>query len=94
MAPSSSPSTAPWVHLELGSKAQVVVFDDADPNEAASALRVCRLLELRQECGAACRVLGPRVGGREFVEHLGSRWPSREFVRPWEPRRSPEPVTA
>jgi aminobutyraldehyde dehydrogenase len=45
------------VHLELGGKAPVVVFADADLPAAASALRAAGYWNSGQECGAACRVL-------------------------------------
>lgn len=45
------------VHLELGGKAPVVIFDDADLAAAASAVRTAGYWNSGQECGAACRVL-------------------------------------
>jgi aminobutyraldehyde dehydrogenase len=45
------------VHLELGGKAPVVVFADADLPTVASALRTAGYWNSGQECGAACRVL-------------------------------------
>lgn len=45
------------VHLELGGKAPVVVFADADLDEVASTLRTMGLTNAGQECGAATRVL-------------------------------------
>jgi betaine-aldehyde dehydrogenase/aminobutyraldehyde dehydrogenase len=50
------------VHLELGGKAPVVVFDDADPKAVAAGLRVASFLNSGQDCTAASRVLaGPKV---------------------------------
>lgn len=45
------------VHLELGGKAPVVVFADADLKEVASGVRSAGFWNAGQECGAACRVL-------------------------------------
>lgn len=45
------------VHLELGGKAPVVVFADADLAAAASSLRAAGYWNSGQECGAGCRVL-------------------------------------
>jgi aminobutyraldehyde dehydrogenase len=45
------------VHLELGGKAPVVVFEDADLAAAASAIRNAGYWNSGQECGAGCRVL-------------------------------------
>ena len=45
------------VHLELGGKAPVVVFADADPKAVADGLRVASFLNSGQDCTAASRVL-------------------------------------
>jgi betaine-aldehyde dehydrogenase len=50
------------VHLELGGKAPVLVFDDADPAAAAEGIAVAGYFNAGQDCTAATRVLaGPRV---------------------------------
>jgi betaine-aldehyde dehydrogenase len=50
------------VHLELGGKAPVVVFDDADPAKVAEAIAIAGYFNAGQDCTAATRVLaGPRV---------------------------------
>ncbi len=50
------------VHLELGGKAPVVVFDDADLAAAAEAIAVAGDFNAGQDCTAATRVLaGPGV---------------------------------
>jgi betaine-aldehyde dehydrogenase len=50
------------VHLELGGKAPVVVFDDADVEAAAAAIAEAGYFNAGQDCTAATRVLaGPRV---------------------------------
>ncbi|GAA4976346.1 gamma-aminobutyraldehyde dehydrogenase [Kineococcus glutinatus] len=50
------------VHLELGGKAPVVVFDDADTAAAAEAIAAAGYFNAGQDCTAATRVLaGPRV---------------------------------
>jgi aminobutyraldehyde dehydrogenase len=58
------------VHLELGGKAPVVVFPDADLAAAASALRAAGFWNSGQECGAACRVLVHESVADEFIELL------------------------
>ncbi|WP_262697921.1 MULTISPECIES: aminobutyraldehyde dehydrogenase [Streptomyces] len=58
------------VHLELGGKAPVVIFPDADLAAAASSLRVAGFWNSGQECGAACRVLVHESVAEEFVERL------------------------
>jgi len=58
------------VHLELGGKAPVIVFDDADPAKAAEAIAIAGYFNAGQDCTAATRVLvGPRVHD-EFAEAL------------------------
>jgi betaine-aldehyde dehydrogenase len=50
------------VHLELGGKAPVVVFDDADIEKTAEAIAVAGYFNAGQDCTAATRVLaGPGV---------------------------------
>ncbi|MHA6800131.1 aldehyde dehydrogenase family protein [Bounagaea algeriensis] len=58
------------VHLELGGKAPVVVFDDADLAAAASTLRNAGFWNSGQECGAGCRVLVHESVAEQFVEYL------------------------
>ena len=50
------------VHLELGGKAPVIVFDDADVAAAAEAIAVAGYFNAGQDCTAATRVLaGPGI---------------------------------
>jgi len=50
------------VHLELGGKAPVIVFDDADPDAAAEGIAGAGFFNAGQDCTAATRVLaGPKV---------------------------------
>jgi len=50
------------VHLELGGKAPVVVFDDADLEAAAAWIAVAGFFNAGQDCTAATRVLvGPKA---------------------------------
>jgi betaine-aldehyde dehydrogenase len=61
------------VHLELGGKAPVVVFDDADPAKAAEAIAIAGYFNAGQDCTAATRVLaGPRVHD-DFVGALAEQ---------------------
>ncbi len=58
------------VHLELGGKAPVVIFDDADVASAAEAIAAAGYFNAGQDCTAATRVLaGPGVHD-EFVDAL------------------------
>src|SRR5881227_3228599 len=50
------------VHLELGGKAPVVVFDDADPAAVAEGIKIAGYWNSGQDCTAASRVMaGPKV---------------------------------
>jgi betaine-aldehyde dehydrogenase len=50
------------VHLELGGKAPVIVFDDADVASAAEWIKIAGYFNSGQDCTAACRVMaGPQV---------------------------------
>jgi 1-pyrroline dehydrogenase len=50
------------VHLELGGKAPMVVFDDADPAAVAEGIKIAGYWNSGQDCTAASRVVaGPRI---------------------------------
>src|SRR5881227_2214170 len=50
------------VHLELGGKAPVLVFDDADPAAVAEGIKIAGYWNSGQDCTAASRVVaGPKV---------------------------------
>jgi betaine-aldehyde dehydrogenase len=60
-------------HLELGGKAPVVVFDDADIAAAAEGIAVAGYFNAGQDCTAATRVLaGPKVYD-DFVAALAEQ---------------------
>jgi betaine-aldehyde dehydrogenase len=57
-------------HLELGGKAPVVVFDDADVEAAAEAIALAGYFNAGQDCTAAARVIaGPGIHS-DFVQAL------------------------
>ncbi|HET6153519.1 MAG TPA: gamma-aminobutyraldehyde dehydrogenase [Marmoricola sp.] len=59
------------VHLELGGKAPVIVFDDADIAAAAEGIAGAGLFNAGQDCTAATRVLVGAGIHDEFVAALG-----------------------
>ena len=72
-------------HLELGGKAPVVIFDDADLAAAAEAIAVAGYFNAGQDCTAATRVLaGPRVHD-DFVAALAEQARSTRTGGPDDP---------
>jgi betaine-aldehyde dehydrogenase len=60
-------------HLELGGKAPVVIFDDADLAAAAEAIAIGGYFNAGQDCTAATRVLAsPRIYS-DFVDALAEQ---------------------
>jgi aminobutyraldehyde dehydrogenase len=58
-------STLKRVHLELGGKAPMVVFDDADPEEVAEGIKIAGYWNSGQDCTAGSRVIaGPKIYDR------------------------------
>src|SRR5438105_10472175 len=54
--------TVKRVHLELGGKAPMVIFDDADPKAVAEGIRLAGYWNSGQDCTAGSRVIaGPRI---------------------------------
>ena len=69
-SPARRPTDLKRVHLELGGKAPVIVFDDADIEKAAEGIAVAGYFNAGQDCTAATRVLaGPGVHD-DFVAAL------------------------
>ncbi len=58
------------VHLELGGKAPVIVFDDADLAAAAEAIAVAGYFNGGQDCTAATRVMVSPGAHSDFVDAL------------------------
>jgi aminobutyraldehyde dehydrogenase len=69
-------------HLELGGKAPVIVFDDADLDAVVAGLRTFGFYNAGQDCTAACRVYaGARVYDR-LVANLSSAVSSLKWGDP------------
>jgi 1-pyrroline dehydrogenase len=76
--------TVKRLHLELGGKAPVVVFDDADLDVAAETLRAAGYWNAGQDCTAATRVIaGPKVYD-DFVGKLAEQVGSIKWGDPAE----------
>jgi betaine-aldehyde dehydrogenase len=61
------------VHLELGGKAPVIVFDDADIDKAVEGIGIAGFFNAGQDCTAATRVLVHKNVHDEFVAAL-TKW--------------------
>ncbi|HEU5137904.1 MAG TPA: gamma-aminobutyraldehyde dehydrogenase [Steroidobacteraceae bacterium] len=56
-------------HLELGGKAPVIVFDDADLESVVSGVRTFGFYNAGQDCTAACRIYaGPKIYDKVVAE--------------------------
>ncbi len=69
-------------HLELGGKAPVVVFDDADIEAAAEAIAVGGYFNAGQDCTAATRVLAAPGAYDDFVAALTEQAKNTKTGRP------------
>jgi 1-pyrroline dehydrogenase len=57
------------VHLELGGKAPVIVFDDADPAAVAEGVKAAGFWNSGQDCTAASRIVaGPKIYDKVLEE--------------------------
>ena len=65
-------------HLELGGKAPVIVFDDADVAAAAEWVKIAGFFNSGQDCTAATRVL---AGGAVYDNLLGELVPAVESMQ-------------
>jgi 1-pyrroline dehydrogenase len=75
------------VHLELGGKAPVVVFDDADPAAVAEGIKIAGYWNSGQDCTAASRVVaGPRIYDKLLEELV----PAVESLRVGDPAEGDE----
>jgi aminobutyraldehyde dehydrogenase len=57
-------------HLELGGKAPVIVFDDADLEAAVAGIRTFGFYNAGQDCTAACRIYVQKGVYEKFVAEL------------------------
>jgi 1-pyrroline dehydrogenase len=75
------------VHLELGGKAPMVVFDDADPKAVAEGIRLAGYWNSGQDCTAGSRVIaGPKIYDRLLEELV----PQVESLKVGDPMESDE----
>ncbi|TBV03546.1 gamma-aminobutyraldehyde dehydrogenase [Phytopseudomonas dryadis] len=59
------------MHMELGGKAPVIIFDDADIDAAVEGIRTFGFYNAGQDCTAACRIYAQKGIYDTFVAKLG-----------------------
>ena len=69
-------------HLELGGKAPVIVFDDADIPATVAALRAFGYYNAGQDCTAACRIYAAPKIYDNLVADLSSAVSTIAYARP------------
>ena len=82
------------VHLELGGKAPVIVFDDADLEAAAEAIAIAGYFNAGQDCTAATRVLVAPGLYNDFVAALADQARSIKTAPPSDPDALYGPVNS
>jgi betaine-aldehyde dehydrogenase len=70
------------VHLELGGKAPVIIFDDADIATAVEWVKIAGYFNAGQDCTAACRVL---IGPAQYDNVLAELVPAVESIHMGDP---------
>ena len=69
-------------HLELGGKAPVIVFDDADLASVVAGMRMAGFYNAGQDCTAACRIYAASSIYEKLVADLGSAVSSIKYGAP------------
>jgi betaine-aldehyde dehydrogenase len=96
-----SPETGKWiagaaadtlkkVHLELGGKAPVIVFDDADVEAAAEGIAGAGYFNAGQDCTAASRVLASSAIHDDLVAALAEQARNTRTAPPFEDGDEPD----
>ncbi|OOW00881.1 gamma-aminobutyraldehyde dehydrogenase [Pseudomonas sp. MF4836] len=67
------------MHMELGGKAPVIVFDDADIDAAVEGVRNFGFYNAGQDCTAACRIYVQKGIYQQFVQKLGAAVASLQY---------------
>ena len=80
--PPNASDTLKRVHLELGGKAPVIIFDDADIATAVEWVKIAGYFNAGQDCTAACRVL---VGSAQYDNVLAELVPAVESINMGDP---------
>ncbi|RMH84435.1 gamma-aminobutyraldehyde dehydrogenase [Pseudomonas sp. AOB-7] len=68
----STAASVKRMHMELGGKAPVIIFDDADIDAAVEGIRTFGFYNAGQDCTAACRIYAQKGIYEKFVAALGA----------------------
>ena len=79
--------TVKRVHLELGGKAPVLVFDDADMEALAETIKLAGYFNSGQDCTAATRII---VMGDGYDRAVSALIPAVESIKVGDPASDPE----
>ncbi|WP_440468529.1 gamma-aminobutyraldehyde dehydrogenase [Pseudomonas sp. YH-1] len=84
--------TVKRMHMELGGKAPVLIFDDADIDAAVEGIRTFGFYNAGQDCTAACRIYAQKGIYAKFVEKLGAAVASIQYGEQDDPNTELGPV--
>ncbi len=82
------------VHLELGGKAPVLVFDDADVDAVAAKLREASFYNSGQDCTAPCRVVATSGIHDDLADALAAQISQISVGDPYDPDTEMGPVVS
>ncbi|WEJ71062.1 gamma-aminobutyraldehyde dehydrogenase [Pseudomonas sp. PSE14] len=84
--------TVKRMHMELGGKAPVIIFDDADIDAAVEGIRTFGFYNAGQDCTAACRIYAQKGIYAKFVQKLGEAVSSIQYGEQDDPNTELGPV--
>jgi aminobutyraldehyde dehydrogenase len=82
------------VHLELGGKAPVVVFDDADLDLVVETLTAMSFYNSGQDCTAPCRILAGSQVYEDLVQRMTSSVGALKLGDPLDPATEVGPIVS
>ena len=89
---SSTAATVKRMHMELGGKAPVIIFNDADIAAAVEGIRTFGFYNAGQDCTAACRIYAQKGIYEKFVAELGAAVGSIKYGLQNDPRTELGPL--
>jgi acyl-CoA reductase-like NAD-dependent aldehyde dehydrogenase len=87
MIAAAAAQTVKRVHLELGGKAPVLVYDDADLDALAETMKVAAFFNSGQDCTAATRLI---IGSKAYDNALDSLVSAVKTIKVGNPADDPE----